>query len=345
MNANEMYIINPDYLEFRCHDESGYISSFVTNGSNKLYIISQKVKLSKTTDFKYYSTRYLKCFEIILDDEKVGYLYTDPIRNTYYSTNEIISIRIDNNTLYNPDLNKILEDVVTELQLTLKGITRLDIAYDTDTDVLKRFKTLYNNTNKYTYKNRGKTTVNGTGNFDTQINIGSLRSQGKTVIIYDKSTLLRQQNKDHLLALYETVFSHKEIYRVEVRITSKTTNKFDINILELGNKEYLESLFESMGGSFIDFRYKESNNNTTRQTKLNFIPLNCKGVELSKKISVKSIKPDNSMKYLIWKLHCDREKDNFSPISREIKMVESLYVKMSGLEDWLKKKVIRNLNK
>lgn len=103
-----MYSINTDYLEFRCQDTTGYISSFISNGSNKLYIISQNLKLSKTFDFKYYSQKYLKCFEIFLNEEKVGFLYTDPIRNTYYSANDIISIRIDNQVLYDPELSSII---------------------------------------------------------------------------------------------------------------------------------------------------------------------------------------------------------------------------------------------
>ena len=339
-----MYIINADYLEFRCYDESGYISSFVSNNPNKLYIISNKVKLSKTADYKFYSTRYLKCFEILLYDEKVGYLYTDPIRNTYYSTNNIISLRIDNQILYRPDLNNIMEQVVAEMQLVLKGITRLDIAYDTNINVMKKFKRFYNNTKKYSYRNRGKTIVNGTGLLDTQINLGSLKSQGKTVIIYDKSTILRQSNKDYIQALFESIFGLSEVFRVELRITSKTTNKFKIDILKLGDKTYLESLFELLGGSFMDFRNKESNSNITRQTRIKLLELKNSGIELTKKISVPSLKGNNSMKYLIWKLHSDLKKEEFLSISRELKMTIGLYVKLSGLQDWYEKKIIKETN-
>jgi hypothetical protein len=48
--------------------------------------------------------------------------------------------------------------------------------------------------------------------------------------------------------LYSVVFGHKDIYRVEVRVTSKTTGKYDIDLYKLGDKEYLESLFEDLGG-------------------------------------------------------------------------------------------------
>jgi hypothetical protein len=338
---NEMYTINVDYLEFRCQDKSGYISNFVSNTPNRLYIISPTVKLVKTSDFKYYSRWFLKCFDILINNEKIGFLYTDPLRNSYYSVNEIISIRIDNQVLYRPDINLILRQVIDELQLTPKSITRLDIAYDTDKDLLKRFKRLYNQIGRYTYKNRGKTTVNGTGVYDTQINIGSLRSQGKTVIIYDKSTLLRQQSKAYLDGLYKTVFGEKDVYRVEVRVTSKTTGKYDIELYKLGDKGYLESLFEDLGGSLLDFRYKPSNRNTTRQDKIKFVDLNRTGVELIKKLSVRTIKGDNSMKYLIWKLHCDKDRPEFSSISKEIRQVMGLYVEMTGLKDWLRKKEMK----
>jgi len=333
-----MYSINPDYLEFRCQDTTGYISSFITNGSNKLYIISQNLKLSKTLDFKYYSQKYLKCFEILLNEEKIGFLYTDPVRNTYYSTNDIISIRIDNQVLYNPELSSILKQSLDELQLTFKGISRLDIAYDTDVDVLKKFKRLYNQLNRYSYKNRGKTTVNGTGLYDTQINIGSLRSQGKTVIIYDKSTLLRQQSKAYLNDLYETIFHDDSVYRVEVRVTSKTTGKYEIDLYKLGDKAYLESLFIEFSESMLDFRYKQSNTNTTRQKKVPFLELNGSSINLTKKLKSTVVKGNNSMKYLIWKLHCDLKRGEFQLMKREIMKVIGLYVEMSGLQDWYRKK-------
>ena len=44
------------------------------------------------------------------------------------------------------------------------------------------------------------------------------------------------------------------------------------------------------------------------------------------------------MKYLIWKLHCDEDRSEFSSTLREIKQVMRLYVEMSGLKDWLRKK-------
>jgi hypothetical protein len=336
-----MYSINTDYLEFRCQDTTGYISSFISNGSNKLYIISQNLKLSKTLDFKYYSQKYLKCFEILLNEEKVGFLYTDPIRNTYYSANDIISIRMDNQVLYDPELSSILKQSLDELQLTPKGISRLDIAYDTDVDVLKRFKRLYNQLNRYSYKNRGKTTVNGTGLYDTQINIGSLRSQGKTVIIYDKSTLLRQQSKEYLNALYSTIFKDDSVYRVEVRVTSKTTGKYDINLYKLGDKAYLESLFIEFTESMLDFRYKQSNQNTTRQRKVPFLELNRNSIKVDHKLKSTVVKGNNSMKFMIWKLHCDMNHlEEFNEMRREIKKVIGLYVEMSGLQDWYRKKEI-----
>ena len=334
-----MYLLNTDYLEFRCQDTSGYLSNFISNNPMKLYIISEKLKLSKTADLKYYSQRFLQCFDILLNEIKIGYLYTDPIRNTYYSNNEIISIRIDNEILYIPDLNNILDQVINGLQIIFKGISRLDIAYDTDVDVMKRFKKFYNSIEKYSFKNRGKTTVNGTGPYDTQINIGSLR-QGKTVIIYDKSTLLRQQSKDYLIGIYESVFGHRNIYRCEVRLTSKVLNKYDIDLLRLGDCGYLEGIFGNLCGSLIDFRRKDDSN-TTRQTKIDLLELKGSGMKLPKKIAKRYVKADNYLKHMIWKLHCDRNKEEFEEISREMKVVEMKYAKMSELNEWLGRKVLK----
>ncbi len=334
-----MYSINADYLEFRCQDTTGYMSSQLSNGSNRVYIISKNLKLSKMTDYKYYKPNFLKCFEILLDNRKVGFLYAEPIRNSYFSKNDIIIIRIDNHVLYDPDLSSIIKTCLNELQLTIMGISRLDIAYDTQIDVLKKFKTLYNNPNRYTYKNRGKTIVNGTGQYDTQINIGSLRSQGKTLIIYDKSSLLRQQNgKEYLNELYSTIFQDESVYRVEVRVTSKYLGKYQIDLFKLYDKNYLETLFHEFSHSVLDFRYKQSNSNTTRQKKVPFIELNGNGIRLERKVSVNKEKGNNSMKYLIGKLHSDLKKEEFHQFGREIKLVIGLYVEMTGLQDWYRKK-------
>jgi hypothetical protein len=281
----------------------------------------------------------LKCFEILLNDRKIGFLYTDPVRNTYYSNNDIISIRIDNQVLYDPELGSILKHTLNELQLTIMGISRLDIAYDTDVDALKRFKRYYNNPNRYSYKNRGKTTVNGTGLYDTQINIGSLRSQGKTVIVYDKTTLLRQQPvKEYLNELYKTIFHDDSVYRVEVRVTSKYIGKYDIELFKLGDNAYLESLFIEFSESMLDFRYKQSNPNTTRQKKVPFLELNGNSIKIDHKLEGRVVKGNNSMKFMIWKLHCDMNHEEFSEMRREIKKVIGLYVEMTGLQDWYRKK-------
>ena len=336
-----MYLLNKDYLEFRCQDTTGYISNFISNSPQKLYIISPTVKLSKTVDLKYYSRWYLKCFDIIINEQKVGYLYTEPIRNTYYSNKEIVSIRIDNETLYSSEYNVIVDQILSELQFNIKGITRLDIAYDTDIDLLKRFKKFYNNIEKYTYKNRGKTTVNGTGQYDTQITIGSLRGQGKTIMVYDKSSLLRQQSKEYLMEMYQQVFGHKNIYRIEVRLTSRSLNKYEIDLMKLGDKEYLEGIFSYFMESLIDFRKTGSNKNVSRQDKVQFLTLNG-GMELPKRIvSPNKIKGDNNMKYLIWKIHCDRDKEEFAMIAREMKVVERKYVELSELNEWVRNKVIK----
>jgi hypothetical protein len=332
-----MYLLNADYLEFRCKDESGYVS-YLTDGSNKIYIISHKLKLAKTVDLKYYSQRFFKCFDVLLNDMKIGYLYSDPIRNLYYSANDILSIRIDNEVLYSQSFSEILGQVLTELQLTIKGITRLDIAYDTDVDILKRFRRFYNNIEKYTFKNRGKTIVNGTGRYDTQINIGSLKGQGKTIIIYDKSTLLRQQSKDYIIHLFEAVFGNQNVYRCEVQLTSKTLNKYDIDILKLGDKAYLEQIFGEFCESLIDFRRKDDSN-VSRQTKIDFLELNRCSVELPRRVGTGTVKVDNYVKHMIWKLYCDSQKEEFKDIARELRAVVNYYVEMLGLVNWLKKKV------
>jgi septum formation topological specificity factor MinE len=43
---------------------------------------------------------------------------------------------------------------------------------------------------------------------------------------------------------------------------------------------------------------------------------------------------------MIWKLHCDLKRGEFQQMKREIMKVIGLYVEMSGLQDWYRKKEI-----
>ena len=90
----------------------------------------------------------------------------------------------------------------------------------------------------------------------------------------------------------------------------------------------------------LDFRYKQSNPNTTRQKKVPFLELNGNSINLTKKLKSTVVKGNNSLKYLIWKLHCDINKEEFNDLRREIKKVIGLYVEMTGLQDWYRKKEI-----
>ena len=44
---------------------------------------------------------------------------------------------------------------------------------------------------------------------------------------------------------------------------------------------------------------------------------------------------------MIWKLHCDRNKEEFDGVAREMKVVENKYAKMSELNEWLGRKVLK----
>jgi hypothetical protein len=272
----------------------------------------------------------------------VGLLFTNPYRNNYYYSNNLVSIRINNQTLYNPELDRINAQIIDELQLSFHGITRLDIAYDTNVNLLTKFKRFYNNPNRYTYVHREQTYINGTGKFDATIYIGSQENTNKEkqTTFYYKSNLLKHQEKAHLSEVFESVFGSENVFRVEVHMYSRFTKKFDIDLFNLTDKTYLENLFRLVSNKSLDFRDKRSNTNITRQIKIPFMELNGSSVKITQKLKSNSVKGNNTMKHLIWKLHNDMKKEEFAAMCREIKMLIELYTKMSGLQDWYRIKMI-----
>jgi hypothetical protein len=251
-------------------------------------------------------------------------------------------------TLYNGGIAKLINDLTAGLKdnylvsLTPHGISRLDIACDTTENILDQFKDWYNDTHNYSFKNRGKLFVNGTGPSDSQTFIGSLKSREKTIIIYDKTSQMILKEKPFLKDIYNEVFGKSSVYRAELRLYSKETRNLNIDPSMLDDKSYLESIYKEFFNKMVDFRIKGKNSNISSQAKVNLIPFTNLSMVLTKKLNVKVPESNNQVKFLIKKLIEDSGKPEFKEYKTNMTSLALKFVQEYQLEDWFNKKIRSN---
>lgn len=203
---------------------------------------------------------YPFCFKIQDQDNDIGWLYTKSF-DLSLEAGLNITIKINNHIFYSGYLDYHLKRIVEALEIKNTLIKRVDLCYDTDFDVMTSFRTLfYDKSTEFKLKN--KLTVIGTGIDDREIHIG--RHGAKCVSIYNKSKELQYSKKEYIRNLFQKTFTGNIIYRVELRLMSKLPDIKNINIFELGNTSYLETIMgtyfdtvvkfvEAKGGKKIDF--------------------------------------------------------------------------------------------
>lgn len=347
-----MYLLNIDWLE------TLYVLDYPEKLENPqdVYIINSNLSLNKNQDFRYYNGQYFNCFDILIDKEKIGFLYKDPIRNPLFKMKHIISIRIDNIILYEGNLHYIMKTLVDGLKLSFYGYSRLDVCIDTEEDLLSRFKDMFNDTSTYSFKHRSingeinTLNVNGTGKYDKITTIGSLKNRKRTIVIYDKSLELEKGNKPYISKLHKEIFGHNQVFRMELRLFHKGFTKtrkdgFEklyIDIYRLDDKGYLEEIFKQVMNEMIDFRrIEENDSNRTRWKKEEFIKLDDTSEILTKKIDRVEGQGNSYLKFMVKKLNEDGQKEENKDKKNNFENVRDWYIKEYGMNEYF----IRKLSK
>jgi hypothetical protein len=246
------YLLNVDWLEFH-GSTSLHLNNYYSNG---IYYFPNGIFLQNVRNRKYHNDNYPYCFKICDSTGELGLLYVKALNLATISGSNIF-VKIDNFTLYRSDFQQVLVDILTVLNASWVKVTRLDICYDTDTDALTKFKTLFDRTKapnpSLHFRYKGKIKVNGTGATDTELTVGSLKSRRRSVMIYDKTMELRTSNKNYITYLHRNQFGFKTIYRVELRIMKNTLGIANIDVSKLGGKSYLEEIFNTYFEKVVQF--------------------------------------------------------------------------------------------
>jgi hypothetical protein len=200
------------------------------------------------------SIAYKGCFKVILHGEKVGTFFCDGIQRG------LLSFQFDNSLFYQSDFNpqSILDsfcdafDTANGIRLCTLGITRLDLACDSNFDSLSFyaqkvhgtasnsfFSSKASKTIKAKFKNLSNAKVSQVGN---SLYFGSIKSGSKSVCIYPKEDLHPYQSS---YIASSGVDTSKPVYRIECRLVNGSTkvSQYVPSLDMLCDPEFLISLF------------------------------------------------------------------------------------------------------
>lgn len=315
--------MNVDFLEFR--------SSIKINLNNYftgcIYKISNALFLEKVKDYGLQKLSYSYCFRIKYESDDIGFLYTKSLDLSFgYGFNSLV--RIDNKVFYIGKIGLILKTLMDELGLIKTKIKRLDICYDTDTDVLTKFKKLYEDDSSIKFKLENKINVTGTGKKNKIIHIGSISGK-KCIAIYNKTLEINNKSqKEYIREIHRKIFGFKNIYRVELRIKERTEEINDVNIMNLGKSDYLETIFNTYFFDLVQFSDLNS------KEKVEFIQLNNTGKKLDRVKRQKGNDGGKQIKGTINLLDKESKSKEFRGNIKAWNQIRRVLLKKYELETW-----------
>ncbi len=331
--------MNLDALEMRFTIRGNLLSpEGIYKFSSGVLVQKAKNRIRKPLQFK-------NIYEVRRSDQILAYLFTNPQDNFYYKGKDIVILRVENWFLYQREIEKFIREMISGFQTNYNisfmfhSFQHIDVAMDTDVDIVKRFKYLFNRKSRYTFINDKKLRVRSTGTFDDEINIGSIKKRRRMITIYNKTRELSAGNKQYLGQLYSEIFGSSVVFRAEVKLFNTHANKYLIDPYMLDNSNYLLSIFKMVIDEMIDFRIN-SGSNVTRQKKVCFINFQKQLIVIPLSVPIKLQQGNNSIKYLIKQLFED-SLGRFSNFSQSLKFIAELYIKAENLDEWCVKKNIR----
>lgn len=316
------YLLNVDYLEFHASTRI-HLNNYLSKG---IYKFSNGLFLERVKDYGSLKESHPFCFRMKYKNDNIGYLYTKTM-DLALSPGLNILVRIDNYIFYVPFFGTMLKMIVEALGLLETKIKRLDVCCDTDFDALSKFKTLYYDT--FTeFKLRNKLNVTGTGRDDKTIHIGSLESKVRCISIYNKTRQLKRANKEYIRNIHQELFGPRNIYRVELRIYSKTLELKNIDIINLQDKGYLETIFNTYYDSLIQFIDIKTNE------RIEFIKLDNTSKRLKKSVKQISKCGGKQEKSIINFLDKQSKTKEFKGLIKELNSIRSVLIDKYELENW-----------
>lgn len=261
-------VISVDWLQLHC---SGYIRSLSGLDIRRLP----------------YQTRQFSCIdEVYISDKRFCTLTHTPLSSIL--DERMVLLKIDNAYLYDKSYHTHLTEIINKLQLTIIGISRLDICAD--------FNHFHNNINphnfiknffKCRYRKIGFSKFKAMGEQKKSIEFDYLRFGTNNSVccsyLYNKSKEMSEvKEKSYIRDTWQSsgLDMSKDIWRLEFSIKG---NQIKINKLDTGEllditvdmlRDYsnLKLIYYSLQDSYFKFRFDTGKKNVTREKTIQLLP-------------------------------------------------------------------------
>jgi hypothetical protein len=249
-HGKAVYILNVDAAELICRRKSPF------TGTN------QKVNSSLTLEYIIYRTPneyicYLKGFNVIYNNKKVGRLYTDFYTKKQRDRTLFV---VENSLLYVKGCHKIILKILTALDQVFEKFDRLDIAIDGQ-GFLKKWSEL-EKSNVYSVitdvKQLGWSVKNKKWEF---LFMGSL--SGRQILsVYDKTKELKEKDEEYKHYIKENWIANgmpeDGVERLELRLFKSKLRGIKHSLSLLENKQALAAIAKRWAYKWITFRHSKN---------------------------------------------------------------------------------------
>lgn len=336
VNNYNFYSINIDWLQFICTSTKSMNEIIVNN--TKRNILLDRIEFHHNVNFR-------KLHKVFIDGDEICEIYSEPNNNSH-KKNEF-SIKVDNHILYQVKGLEIVDNLINDIGLEFKKISRIDIALD-GADTLKIIDMLI----KYSKSSTVQCNNDSINILPTAFkkkehkwlswSIGNLQS-GISAIVYDKTKQILTNNKNYIKEYWDNNNINTEsVGRFEVKLTYQKLRKYKIeNIKCLSSTAFISTIFQTEVKNWLRFYrvLKKDMDNHKKETaisrgheiryiKWNQLP---KQIELIKNKYVSTstyYNARNSISYLLKEVK-KYPNDN---MDTEIKTVKNIAIKYDLLE-------------
>lgn len=186
---------------------------------------------------KRFNLGYECTYDLMYWGDVIGYLHAKPNRRLKLDKS-VVAVEFENSFLYNKQFSEAYFELLRceELALAFKCFTRIDVAADTNQNILNRFE--WFDSRKKTYRRNGRLTLKSDEGID-----GVLIHP---FAFYNKSSELVQSGKEYVRKFHEANLSVGEkVYRAELRLDNKLLRNARVKLdhTRISNTEYLLSVF------------------------------------------------------------------------------------------------------
>lgn len=228
-------------LETNFFNELGYVNSHLP--------LTDEITLYPCSDKNALNNNYRGTAKITYKGVSVGVIHYMPQSNSNFLAENTVHIKFDNSCLYDETFGDVLNALlnIDELGADSAKISRLEIAYDTNEDVLSKFISM-EGTDSYVFSK--KTALEHKKQPYQKIRIGKF-------CIYDKSAEISNSKKLYIKQFHKiNGLDIDNVFRVELRLDDKILGKtqLKIDVHKLANERYLYGIFKYFNSRSLYFR-------------------------------------------------------------------------------------------